>query len=276
MADMTDMTNTIPMTQPTPPNPEIHTYGPVRTSPAGYPNSVQVRRPDQVPIPYANPPEEVTTLSLHDQGSVYASSRVMSPIDQSNAVIEAYGANQSLVLGLQCQCMVCQQMVPEPSMCANCGIHGHAVCIMIEQFQGYAFCHQCFGDAVASFASMRDTQLRQEWQHTIQAKMLTWRECARNAVGASASIGISVGGAAATVAGAALAVAHGFAQGVSSVTSGGGIQAALPPPPLANPTFSRPLKLRRSNSIGELTVSAFGDREPCPRCDLTDTRVAHT
>ena len=163
MADMTDMTNTIPMTQPTPPNPEIHTYGPVRTSPAGYPNSVQVRRPDQVPIPYANPPEEVTTLSLHDQGSVYASSRVMSPIDQSNAVIEAYGANQSLVLGLQCHCMVCQQMVPDPSMCASCGVHGHAVCIMVEHFQGYAFCHRCMGDVISSYASMRDIQFRQEW-----------------------------------------------------------------------------------------------------------------
>ena len=71
---MTDMTTTTPITQPAPPIPEIPPYGPVRASTVGYQNTVQVRRPGQVQIPYGNPQGDMTTVSLAGNSSVYASS----------------------------------------------------------------------------------------------------------------------------------------------------------------------------------------------------------
>ena len=125
---------------------------------------------------------------------------------------------------------------------------------------------------ISEYASMNDARLRQEWQLSLSSQVLTWRERARDVLGASAPIGTAVGGAAATAAGAAYAVAQGFVQGATSVTSGGQAQANNPPPlPDLNPT--RTLAIRRSNSIGDLQASQAA---PCPKCDLGQTRAAHT
>ncbi len=99
---------------------------------------------------------------------------------------------------------------------------------------------------------MNDAHLRQEWQLSLSQQVRSWRERARDAIGASASIGIAVGGAAATAAGAAIAVAQGIVQGGSSATSGGDGQALLPPPPQQDSSLTRPLVIRRSNSTGDL------------------------
>ena len=169
---------------------------------------------------------------------------------------------------------MCSYMTPDPSLCANCSIQGHAVCIGIEHFQGYAFCVNCMGQETSQYAAMSDALLRQEWHSSLLRQVSPWKERARNAVGASASIGIAVGGVAATAAGAALAVARGFVQRASSAVSGHGDQAALmpPPPPNPDPSFQRPRSLRRSNSAGDLAIVSGA---LCPACDLGQKR-AHT
>ena len=119
---------------------------------------------------------------------------------------------------------------------------------------------------------MLDLQQRQQWEQLLSQQLISWRERARDASGASTSIGITVGGAAATAAGAAFAVAHGLVQGAHGAVTGTGARA-LPPPPVLDVSASRPLSLRRSNSTGDIT-SALA--EPCPKCDLGQSRAAHT
>ena len=204
-----------------------------------------------------------------EQDSVSTLTRVMSPTDPTNRFLEA---NQSVLLGMQCCCRVCEKMTPDPSLCASCGIYGHAICIGVELFQGYAFCHRCYGMATAQYASMNDAHLQQEWHLFLSRQVISWRESARNAIGTSTSIGIAVGGAAATAAGAALAVAHGIVQGVSSAASGSGVHAALPPVPEPEPSTTKAIAIRRSNSTGDLSDYVS---EVCPKCDLGQ-RKPHT
>ena len=137
------------------------------------------------------------------------------------------------------------------------------------------------GAVVLQYAAMNDAHHRQEWQLSLSHQVRSWRERAQGAIGASASIGIAVGGAAATAAGAAMAVAQGIVQGVSSASSSGGGQALMPPPlprlpppdTLPDTPSSQPLAIRRSNSTGDLENLVS---EPCPKCDLNQRRKPHT
>ena len=75
--------------------------------------------------PSPGTPTPGTAVSLYDQvpgrNSANQLTRVMSPSMQSNLMIEA---NQTVLLGPQCKCQVCNTMSPDPSLCANCGVYG--------------------------------------------------------------------------------------------------------------------------------------------------------
>ena len=162
---------------------------------------------------FQHPQQSDSAMALMDntgQGSAYALTRVMSPTANPNNPFINYGANQSLLLGFETRCQACNRMTAEPSLCAECGMYGHAVCLRIAHFQGYTFCAQCFPQIAIQYAEMNDALLRQQWQSSLLRQVTSWKEQARNAVGASASIGIAVGGLTATTAGAVMAVAHGF------------------------------------------------------------------
>ena len=271
------------------PGPGQGAYGPIPVhsigqswSPAELPG---VRRPSSILSPYGqsqspSPSNQDTVLVLNNSisqttseigSSAYALTRVMSPNpNQANSMIQE--ANHHLLLGFQGICGVCNLVTTDPALCANCGLYGHPVCIGIEQFQGYAFCHGCFQQVVGQYATILDIQQRQQWEQLLSQQLITWRQRARDALGASTSIGITVGGVAATAAGAAFAVAQGLVQGAHGAVTGTGARA-LPPPPVIDVSASRPLSLRRSNSTGDIT-SALA--EPCPKCDLGQTRAAHT
>ena len=171
-------------------------------------------------------------------------------------------ANDTLLLGMRCACQECGQLQVDPAICAQCGIYGHPVCIGIEHFQGYAFCRGCMHGIVIHYATIQDANLRREWQLALSSQVASWKDRARDAIGASASSGIAVGGAAASVAGAALALTQGIVQGVSSASSRGG-QAAIMPPPEPNPSHTRPI--RRANSTGNLGAV---DIKFCPKCSM--------
>ena len=72
--------------------------------------------------------EDMTTIALRSTGNTpFGETRVMSPTP----------ANSSLLLGIERQCPLCGTVASEPALCANCGIHGHAVCMGLEYFQNY-------------------------------------------------------------------------------------------------------------------------------------------
>ena len=57
---------------------------------------------------------------------------------------------------------------------------------------------------------------REEWARSLSQQLGTWRQRATEALGMSASMGVAIGGAAATATGAAYALVQGVAQGVTA------------------------------------------------------------
>ena len=131
--------------------PENQGYGPAQFGGPTQPTTQLTGGwPAHVPVLQINTHGELedvnTGYMVPERESVTTLTRVMSPNDPANMMLEA---NQAVLLGLQCQCLVCNQMSPDPSLCANCGVFGHAICIGVEHFQGYAFCRGCMGMATA-------------------------------------------------------------------------------------------------------------------------------
>ena len=233
-------------------------------SPSGPYEDLQIARPDPtIQTPIFGP------------STAYAATRVMSPNNQRMITNNPFNvfpeSNNSLLLGFQTQCPFCNQMAPDPPICAQCGILGHAICIGLEHFQGFSFCRQCFNDVMQSYSLINDAALRNSWQVSTTQQIMTWKEHARNAIGTSASIGIAVGGAAATVAGAVTGLAQGLVQGASSAMSG---QTAITPPPVPKEDSScvRPVSLRRAKSTEDIKWKI---EAPCAKCEF-GSRSAHT
>ena len=63
---------------------------------------------------------------------------------------------------------------------------------------------------------MVQAQSVQDWQIHTKQQLRSWKELARNAMTTTASIGIAIGGAAVTAAGAASALGQGIVQGAKS------------------------------------------------------------
>ena len=97
-----------------------------------YVDSLEAEEGIGVPVPVTPPGLETEGLP-ESQLSQIGTTRVMSPNDPSNLMLEA---NQTVLLGIQCRCQACNAMSPDPSLCARCGVYGHPICIGIEHFQG--------------------------------------------------------------------------------------------------------------------------------------------
>ena len=164
-----DLTNTDPSVRSDPsPGPEYVLCGPSPAQAVGTTDPFGSLRPASVPISqfsYAtnDSPQSSHTMTLYnpvpqrsEQESVLALTRVMSPTNPSNYQLEA---NQSVLLGLQCQCQICNHMSPDSSLCAQCGVYGHAICIGVELFQGYAFCRGCMNDVLTTYAGLTEARL---------------------------------------------------------------------------------------------------------------------
>ena len=147
----------------------------------------------------------VYTEQVPQATSTLADTRVMSPNIQSN------------VFGVQWWiCPLCQQQARgEPAVCSRCGKWGHNVCVAIEQFQGWPVCggcvHACcleYSQITALGAANRQLQ----WNDRLNVQLTDWKSRAGEAMGQSASIGVSMGSAAATVVGAVVTGFQGFAK----------------------------------------------------------------
>jgi hypothetical protein len=247
------------------PGPGQDIYGPVPVHPRGQglsPDATHgVCRPSSTQSPYG----QLSTPSFNNDelvlvtynplmtdtseygSSVGALTRVISPNSQSD--LGTYEANQHFFLGLQGICPICNMTTRDAALCVNCGAFGHPVCIGTEQSQGLYFCHGCFSQMVPQYALFDDICRRREWEQSLSQQLINLRGRARNALGVSTSIGIAVGGVAATAAGAATAAAQGLAQGAAGAATGAGVRAS-PSIPVPDVSASRPFSLRRSNSTG--------------------------
>ena len=180
MADYNLVMNTrvMPTRVPENPGPALEGPGPHVETTARLPGDWH--NPGLVDEHMNMPDTHTLSVRMPESNNANSLTRVMSPSNPSNMVLEA---NQSLLLGLQCRCKVCNQMSPDPSLCANCGVFGHPICIQVEYFQGYAFCHGCMQMVVTQYAAMNDVHLRTEWQIALSRQVRSWRESARDAIG---------------------------------------------------------------------------------------------
>ena len=120
-----------------------------------------------------------------------------------------------------------------------------------------------------------------QWNSTLSIQFTTWKSRAVEATGLSASLGVTMGSAAATAAGAAIAGFQGFLQGASraasaqvSIPDESLAPAALPPLPLPPPEIAPPLQ--RPSSTGDLSSTIGKLSSPCPICVLGRTTGKHT
>jgi len=125
--------------------------------------------PSPVQVSQGIHPEGTATLSLRNQvpgiSSAISLTRVTSPTNVqsrnpvSDSSFQMIAANQTVLLGQQCICPVCENNTLDPSLCAQCSAFGHPQCIGTEYFQGYAFCQRCYQQVVTHFASLNDALL---------------------------------------------------------------------------------------------------------------------
>ena len=150
--------------------------------------------------------------------------RVMSPTQLSTNALPSMTTmtmmpNQGVLDGWNSTCQHCQGEAFEPALCAECGDFGHVQCLKIEMFQGYPFCGPCFGKVTYQYVTLQDAVRREQWSRSLAGQITAWRSNAIETMGKSAALGIAMGGAAATTAGAALALARGVVQGAQSAAA---------------------------------------------------------
>ena len=130
---------------------------------------------------------------------------VMSP-NGSRALSPGSNAAEETVLDWRrvwAPCTRCEALVADPSICAYCGIYGHALCLNIEEFQGYTFCRRCLPQVSAEYAEAHNAQIVASWKQKVTLQVLDWQRRAIRTIGLSTAIGVTVGSTLATVAGAA-------------------------------------------------------------------------
>ena len=146
---------------------------------------------------------------------------------------------------------------------------GMRVLLGMVPFQGYPVCLACRPQVMIHFSTSANDQRQQEWTNALALQLQFWRRQAIEARGMSASLGVAIGGAVATIAGITLAAAQGVMQGASSSSDGPAaiMDESVPPPPQTETQMiRRPSLLRRSFSSGDM--SQWVKEEPCPVCQL--------
>ena len=129
------------------------------------------------------------------------------------------------------QCIVCQCLVQQPSICANCGNYGHQGCLGFERFLDHDFCARCMPEVTSEYAKFQDAQRREAWRRSLASQVQGWKQRAIEAIGVSSTIGVAVGGVIATAAGAAAGLAQGAVAGAAASRSASAPPASLPDAP---------------------------------------------
>ena len=105
-----------------------------------------------IDIPPRDTQENALARPVLTHPMYFAPTRVMSPstmmgaLGTEQAILENE-INTSLLVG-QHLCQVCSTIGPDMSVCAECGMIGHPVCMKMSPLEGYWFC--CNWQFVAS------------------------------------------------------------------------------------------------------------------------------
>ena len=191
----------------------------------------------------------------------------MSPNTTQSTQLMTTQANNGLLLGIySAKCMVCNMGVSEPTVCAGCGVWGHPVCVGSNFFENYTFCNDCAQRYAEEYAMIDDAQQRNKWRSSLSTQLVTWKQRATTIIGRSASIGLTIGGAAATATQAIAAVAHGMVQGATAAAAADQpIMDTVPAVPAIADQRLLHRQLQKSSSTGDLIPL---NSPPCPRCAL--------
>ena len=130
--------------------------------------------------------------------------RVTNPNPDSNMQVGVL-TDQMMLRNVWTPCGACGQSTIDAVICTGCGHTGHAMCFGMELFQGYPFCRACYPQVANHFATLEDQRRRDNWQNERAQKMAEWRRLAIDSYGLSASLGVTIGGAAAAIVGTAIA-----------------------------------------------------------------------
>ena len=150
-------------------------------------------------------------------GPISPDTWVMRPTSTSMQSVEFLTS----IRGFQCQCRKCGALATDPVTCSQCGSYGHSECLGLELFQGFPFCAECLCGVIAGYAEHRNRQMRAQWRLSYVEQLATWKTRATNALGLSTAMGTAVGGAAVTVAEAAVGFASGAVAAVAAATTRG-------------------------------------------------------
>eukprot|EP00974_Lingulodinium_polyedra_P094096 9118240-Lingulodinium_polyedra.AAC.1 len=131
------------------------------------------------PTPLAEPSEQI--IPLHQRP---APQNMFTQVTQENAVARVMSPSPPLEWGrVRAQCTVCRCLVPDPALCANCGVYGHPSCLGIETFLDHHFCAQCIPGVTAEYAKFQDAQRREAWRRSLTEQVQSWQRRAIEAIG---------------------------------------------------------------------------------------------
>ena len=217
--------------------------------------------------PYNQVLQEFVDDEIGTHGEL-ALTRVMSPNYYDQQAIEQMHEQ------LQFPCVKCSGIVFGPTpMCSHCGRGGHVQCIGLSNFHGLLICSQWYQMVTLHYAELEKNQRHNEWMLYLAQQLGSMKTLATRVMGASASVGVAVGGAAGTVAGAAIAGVQGVVQGVSHARAS---QPALPDAPALESSeddVPPPPEPFVEEVVAEESTTV--SKERCLRCD-GNKRMKHT
>ena len=108
--------------------------------------------------------------------------------------------------------------------------------------QGHPLGSACRPRIIIHFSAIANAQRQQEWTNAFALQLQSRRRQATEARGMSASLGVTIGGAVATIAGITFAAAQGVMQGASSSSDGPAaiMDEPVPPPQSETQMIRRP------------------------------------
>ena len=115
--------------------------------------------------PYAAPHTRYSSAMTSSSNMVLANqptgeNRIMVFEDALARVMSPTGENREYE-DARLPCQACNGLVSCVYICIGCGMHGHPLCIHLEQFLDYLFCPSCLLKAMHEYSSFQDGQRRQ-------------------------------------------------------------------------------------------------------------------
>ena len=157
-----------------------------------------------------------TASTTATPGHSQLATRVMSPNNPTDAGTSSLQMMPWGARGTTYACDVCTYTCHDVVVCAFCQTAGHDTCLQAQYLEHYAFCHQCYGNALRQYEQARAQEARDRWTQRLSLQLYGWRSTMISTAGSMSSVGLALGGAGAVVLGGAAALIRGAVQGAST------------------------------------------------------------